>query len=83
MCFNKEKANERKEWLRTYDPQSFVDHSFDSVTYSNFVNKELVHYSRYDVARSIPCIVDGLKPGQRKILYGCKKRNLVNEVKVA
>lgn len=26
-------------------------------------------------------MVDGLKPGQRKILYGCFKRNLVKEIK--
>jgi DNA topoisomerase-2 len=26
---------------------------------------------------------DGLKPGQRKILFSCFKRNLKNEIKVA
>ena len=82
-CFNKDKANERKDWLRQYDPDSFVDHTFDSVTYTDFVNKELVHYSRYDVSRSIPCIIDGLKPGQRKVLFSCFKRNLTKEIKVA
>jgi DNA topoisomerase II len=33
--------------------------------------------------RSIPSIVDGLKPGQRKILFACFKRKLRNEIKVA
>ncbi len=28
-------------------------------------------------------MVDGLKPGQRKILYACFKRNLKTDVKVA
>jgi len=28
-------------------------------------------------------VVDGLKPGQRKILFGCFKRNLTQEIKVA
>ena len=32
--------------------------------------------------RSIPSMVDGIKPGQRKILYGCFKRNLKSEIKV-
>jgi DNA topoisomerase II len=33
--------------------------------------------------RSIPSIVDGLKPGQRKILFACFKRKLKLEIKVA
>ncbi|CAE8675609.1 unnamed protein product, partial [Polarella glacialis] len=49
----------------------------------DFVNKELVQYARYDVMRSVPCVMDGLKPTQRKILYGCFKRNLRSDVKVA
>lgn len=28
-------------------------------------------------------MADGLKPGQRKVLYGCFKRNLTKEIKVA
>ena len=54
-----------------------------TVTYSDFVNKELIHFSMMDNQRSIPCIVDGLKPGQRKILFACFKRKLKNEIKVA
>jgi len=36
-----------------------------------------------DNVRSIPSMVDGFKPGQRKILFCCFKRNLKNEIKVA
>ena len=36
-----------------------------------------------DNVRSIPSMVDGLKPGQRKVLFGSFKRNLKNEIKVA
>ena len=35
-----------------------------------------------DNIRSIPSVVDGLKPGQRKVLFGCFKRNLKTEIKV-
>ena len=45
-----------------------------SLTYGDFVNKELILFSLADNQRSIPSMVDGLKPGQRKILYGCFKR---------
>lgn len=33
--------------------------------------------------RSIPSVVDGLKPSQRKLLFACFKRKLTEEVKVA
>jgi len=47
------------------------------------VHKELILFSRADLERSIPCMVDGLKPGQRKILFACFKRNLKHDIKVA
>ena len=43
--------------------------------------QELILYSRNDLERSIPCMVDGLKTGQRKILYCCFKRNLKKDIK--
>ena len=36
-----------------------------------------------DNERSIPSIVDGFKPGQRKVMFTCLKRNDKREVKVA
>ena len=39
-----------------------------SVTFSEFINKELVLFSNTDNERSIPSLVDGLKPGQRKVI---------------
>lgn len=36
-----------------------------------------------DNMRSIPSVIDGFKPGQRKVMYGCFKRNLKGEIKVA
>ena len=44
--------------------------------------QELILFSRADLERSIPSMVDGLKPGQRKILFACFKRNLRKEIKV-
>lgn len=47
------------------------------VTIEDFVHKELKHFSNYDNIRSIPNIMDGLKPSQRKVMYGsfCKFGN--------
>ena len=44
--------------------------------------QELILFSRADLERSIPSMVDGLKPGQRKILFCCFKRNIRKDVKV-
>jgi DNA topoisomerase-2 len=44
--------------------------------------QELILFSRADLERSIPCMVDGLKPGQRKIMFACFKRNLKKDIKV-
>ena len=50
---------------------------------AQLVNKELVLFSISDNVRSIPSIVDGLKPGQRKVLFACFKKKLKTEIKVA
>ncbi len=84
MAFNKKKAEERKNWLMKYDPNTPpLDLDVDKITYQEFINRELVLFSLYDNQRSIPSLCDGLKPSERKILYGCFKRNLKEEVKVA
>ena len=47
------------------------------------MHKELSLFSVADNQRSIPCVVDGLKPSQRKVLFACFKRKLKREIKVA
>ena len=37
-----------------------------------FVNDELIHFSHYDVQRSIPSVCDGFKPSQRKVFFAYK-----------
>jgi DNA topoisomerase-2 len=84
LAFNKKMADNRKEWLKTYDPvTTFVDHTVKHLRYKDFIDKELILFSIADCARSIPSLCDGFKPGQRKILYSCFKRKLRGEIKVA
>lgn len=64
-------------------PGTYLDQKEKHIKYSDFVNKELILFSRADLQRSIPSMVDGLKPGQRKILFCAFKRNFVKEAKVA
>ncbi|KAJ5884702.1 DNA topoisomerase II eukaryotic-type [Penicillium taxi] len=82
LAFSKKKADERKEWLRQYKPGTFLDHSQAKISYTDFINKELILFSMADNMRSIPSVVDGLKPGQRKVLYTCFRRNLKKDMKV-
>mmetsp|Transcript_21318 Transcript_21318/g.45361 ORF Transcript_21318/g.45361 Transcript_21318/m.45361 type:complete len:1306 (+) Transcript_21318:68-3985(+) len=83
LAFNKKRADDRKDWINGADDEDFVDHSQASLSYSDFVQKELVQFAKYDVMRSIPCVVDGFKPVQRKIMWACFKRNLKSDTKVA
>lgn len=63
-------------------PGTFRDHDAKLINYKDFVNKELILFSRADLQRSIPSMVDGLKPGQRKILFCSFKKKLFKEIKV-
>jgi len=83
LAFSKSKADERKVWLGKYDQKLFLNPKGKEVGYTEFVNKELIHFSNADNIRSIPNVMDGLKPSQRKILWSALKRNLRSEIRVA
>jgi DNA topoisomerase-2 len=81
--FNKKRADDRKQWLESYDKNAYLNTSTPSVQYEQFINNEMIHFSTYDCARSIPNMVDGLKISLRKILFSAFKRKLTSEIKVA
>jgi len=83
LAFNKKRADDRKQWLYRYDRDCIMDSTKKNVTFDEFVDKELIHFSNASNDRSIPDIRDGFKPSIRKIVYSCFKRNLVSEIKVA
>lgn len=83
LAFDKNKTDERKQWiLNAVQTKPKTDQSVKKVKYTDFINKELVYFSIADNVRSIPSIMDGLKPSQRKVLCTCFHRNLVREIKV-
>ncbi|XP_026468144.1 DNA topoisomerase 2 [Ctenocephalides felis] len=95
MAFAKKCVDLRKEWLTNHMDECkrrkliglaeryLYTKGTKEISYSDFVNLELVLYSNADNVRSIPCSMDGMKPGQRKVLFTCLKRNDKREVKVA
>jgi DNA topoisomerase-2 len=82
LAFNKSRADDRKVWLQTHDPSRIVLPGKE-LTYKDFVHRDLIHFSHYNLERAIPSVMDGLKVSQRKILFGALKRNLTTKIKVA
>ena len=85
LAFNKKRADDRKVWLGSFDRKRHlaVGAGGGKVDYSRFVHDELIHFSSADNIRSLPHVMDGLKPSQRKIFWSALKRNLTSELRVA
>jgi DNA topoisomerase-2 len=84
LVFNKKRADDRKEWLSTYNRADHLDTSHKQVTYEDFMTREMKHFSIYDNQRSIANGMDGLKISLRKIMFAAfKKGGLKTEIKVA
>ncbi len=84
LAFTKTEADNRKKWiLNNIKSPKTLDYNQNKVNIKDLIDKELVLFSIEDNIRSIPNLVDGLKPSQRKIIYACIKRNLTNEIKVS
>ena len=87
LAFNKKLADDRKSWLENYDRDRILDVSESmDVSYEDYVNKELIHFSQQDLIRSITHLCDNLKQSQRKILHTCFKKNYkdsAHELKVS
>lgn len=82
LAFSRAKADARKDWLKTYEPGTYLSHEPGvAIPYADFVHKELILFSIASNTRAIPSLLDGLKPGQRKILFCAFKRNLRKEIK--
>lgn len=85
VAFGKE-VSPRKEMMKDFDPsklEPIIPCEFENLYVNKFITNEFVRYIYEDILRSIPSLVDGMKPSQRKILYGCFKRNLTSELKVS
>jgi DNA topoisomerase-2 len=84
LAFSKEKINDRKKWLINYNSHNILQITPPTkITIHDFIHKEFIHFSNFDNIRSIPSIIDGFKPSQRKVLYASFKKNLKYEIKVA
>jgi DNA topoisomerase-2 len=84
LAFEKKQADNRKTWIGNFDiKKDNLEMRTKEVEYTDFINKELIHFSVSDLQRSIPSICDGLKPSQRKVLFYMLKNNVIKEMKVS
>lgn len=79
-AFHGKYANDRKNWLETYEPKQIQQYSCTDplcdMPVDQFIDQDLIKFSLNDCERSIPNIVDGLKNSHRKILYAAFKKPL-------
>jgi DNA topoisomerase II len=66
LAFDKD-SNPRKKWIAEFKQVEEVEH-LKVQTITNFINNELILFEITNLLRSLPSI-DGLKNGQRKILW--------------
>ncbi len=87
LAFAKDQSNSRKTWLRTYMESEQKPHvpygHIKALTVSDFIHKDQIKFSEEDIRRSIPHVMDGLKPSQRKVIFACLKKNLERDMTVA
>lgn len=84
LAFQKDLADNRKVWIQEKSGGNIVPVATEqkSMTVADFVDQELILFSIEDCERSIPSVVDGFKPSQRKVLYGTMLKNTNEEIKV-
>ena len=86
LAFSKFLTDDRKEWLTNHmaSPSKGVLYgNVKTLPVTDFIHLDLANFSAEDIKRSIPHVADGLKPSQRKVIYACFKKNLMNDMKVA
>lgn len=69
-AFNAKRADDRKDWLLEINSETHLSREKKkSINTVDFFNTDFMIFSYDACKRSIPSVVDGLKPTQRKILY--------------
>lgn len=86
LAFAKVKADDRKGWMTQHmasPPHGIAYGKVKQLSVTDFIRRDMANFSAEDIKRSIPHVIDGLKPSQRKVIFACLKRNLTTDMKVA
>uniref|UniRef100_A0A1I7XGY6 DNA topoisomerase (ATP-hydrolyzing) n=1 Tax=Heterorhabditis bacteriophora TaxID=37862 RepID=A0A1I7XGY6_HETBA len=82
LVFNKDRVEDRKKWMQQNQENEETPNGLE-LTYKQFIDKELISFTYLDLKRSIPSMVDGLKPSQRKVLHTLIRMGKQKEIKVS
>jgi len=82
LLFAKAFANQRKTWIAQHRHVP-LDYTQKNLPISEFIDKGMILFSNASNVRSIPCLVDGFKPSQRKVLHGLLARKQTQCLKVS
>merc|ERR1711935_1196922 len=85
-------VNVKNEWLPNWTeeakrrkelglPEVYLNDEghYKAESHSDLNNKESDLFNNIDNKRSIPSLVDGLRTGQRKVLFSCIKSNITKK----
>jgi len=82
--FDDKQADERKRILtEDYSIDLTIDFAASSLKVTDFLQKDLIHYSMYSNFRGIASAIDGLTPSRRKAIYYFLSNKSNPEIKVA
>lgn len=83
MELTREWEEQRSNRVNDEDEENHNDEDEETHTnYTDFFNKKYIKYCIAALKRTIPSIVDGLKPGQRNILFSALKNKLIGITKL-
>lgn len=82
LAFMRTRADDRKRWIMAYKNDPIDPSEHKELSLHDFINRCLRAFSVETLRRAIPSIMDGLKEGQRKILYVVRKQNIREPVKL-
>lgn len=69
-AFNNKRADDRKQWMLTLTEDTHLSRdNVTSIDCVDFLNTDFMIFSYDACKRSIPSVIDGLKPSHRKIIY--------------
>jgi DNA topoisomerase-2 len=81
LAFDKDQADQRKDWIAKwrevsdiYDVDFLGTGVFRQQFITNFINRELIDYTKDALFRAIPSMDDGLKRSHRQALYSALKQ---------
>lgn len=88
LFFDEKQENNRKEMVisttkKISNDEIQFDSNANSFTICDFLMNQMSLFSVEDTQRSLPSIMDGFKPSQRKIVHGLLEDNVYKEVKVS